>query len=529
MGVYLNPNASLFRRARNSAIYIDKSLMLAFTNSVIDSEDCYLCVSRPRRFGKTMAANMLAAYYSKGCDSAELFDDLAISKHPSYDEHRNKYNVLFINTLDLWRRGRDFEGMCQRLSKLTLEGLTKLYPQITWREPELLSLLLQQAFEETGDKFVIIIDEWDCLLREVPDDSQVLRSYLHYLQDLLKDKAYVALAYITGILPVRKYGSQSALNMFREYTMTNAFQLAEFTGFTESEVRNLCQLYNMDFNEVQQWYDGYRLGHDLHIYSPCSVVQAMRTRECANFWTSTESFTSLKQWLFMDFDDMRSAVTNLLAGANISVDKNCFNNSFSDIDSRDSVLTLLVHLGYLGYLKDSQEVFVPNLEIASELASALKDSAWHEIATALNLSQKALKAVWNMDEEFVAKAIERAHYETSVLDYNSEKALRYTVLFAFYTARQYYNVVQECPAGKGFADMIFLPTARYAHKPALIIELKWDNDANTALKQIKEKNYLQALDGYTGQVLLVGISYDKETKKHECHIKSVECGVLRVE
>ena len=529
MGVYLNPSDSLFKRARNSDIYVDKSLMLAFTNSVLGSENCYLCVSRPRRFGKTMAANMLAAYYSKSCDSGALFQDLAIAKHPSYAKYRNKYNVLFINTLELWRHGRDFEGMCRRLVKLTLEGLNKLYPQIVWRETDFLSSLLRQVFEETGDKFVIIIDEWDCLLREVPSDSQILRSYLHFLQDLLKDKAYVALAYITGILPVRKYGSQSALNMFREYTMINPAKLAEFVGFTDGEVKALSQRYECDYEEIRHWYDGYVLNNGLHIYSPCSVVRAIESGICDNYWTSTESFESLRQWIMMNFDGLRLAIERMLAGETCLVNVRPFNNSFSDINSRDTILSLLIHLGYLGYDFNSQSAYIPNQEIAEEFSGAISQSDWGQLSKTLEDSRQALQSVWDRDEEAVASAIERAHYETSILDYNSEKALRYTVLFAFYMARRYYNVVQECPAGKGFADMIFLPTPRYANKPALVIELKWDNDANTAIRQIVEKNYLQALEGYSGQVLLVGISYDKETKKHECQIRSVECGGWRVE
>ena len=244
---------------------------------------------------------------------------------------------------------------------------------------------------------------------------------------------------------------------------------------------------------------------------------------CNNYWTSTESFESLRHWLKLDFDGLRTAVIKLLNRERVLVEITRFNNSFNELDSRDAVLGLLVHLGYLGFKRDTKEVFIPNQEIAEEFARAIGDTDWSEISKALQESLTAINAVWRRDGERVARIIQNAHYETSVLDYNNEKALRYTVLFAFYAARCYYNVIQECPTGKGFADIVFLPTPHNADKPALVVELKWNQEADTAIKQIKEKRYTGRLTHYLDNLLMVGISYDKESKKHSCVIEAPGC------
>ena len=324
---------------------------------------------------------------------------------------------------------------------------------------------------------------------------------------------------MTGILPIKKYGTHSALNMFSEFSMTNAGPLAEFVGFTEQEVRELCDTYQMDFEECKAWYDGYRFNEVGSIYSPHSVVQSMMLHKYNTYWNQTETFEALKVYIDMNFDGLREAVISLMAGACRKIDTANFANDMTTFRDMEDVLTLLVHLGYLGYDFDTSSVFIPNQEIRKEYANAIRAGGWESITNAIKASDGLLEATLSMNAEAVAKGIESAHMETSHLSHNDENALSYTLSLAYYTARQKYVVVRELPAGKGFADLVFLPKPRYADLPALILELKWNQDAKATIEQIKARQYAHALEGYEGRILLVGISYDKTTWKHACEIE----------
>lgn len=324
---------------------------------------------------------------------------------------------------------------------------------------------------------------------------------------------------MTGILPIKKYGTHSALNMFSEFSMTDAGPLAEFVGFTEQEVRELCDTYQMDFEECKAWYDGYRFNEVGSIYSPRSVVQSMMLHKYNTYWNQTETFEALKVYIDMNFDGLREAVISLMAGACRKIDTANFANDMTTFRDMEDVLTLLVHLGYLGYDFDTSSVFIPNQEIRKEYANAIRAGGWESIANAIKASDGLLEATLSMNAEAVAKGIESAHMETSHLSHNDENALSYTLSLAYYTARQKYVVVRELPAGKGFADLVFLPKPRYADLPALILELKWNQDAKATIEQIKARQYAHALEGYEGRLLLVGISYDKTTRKHACKIE----------
>ena len=332
---------------------------------------------------------------------------------------------------------------------------------------------------------------------------------------------------------LRRNTSISALNMFAEYSMINAGGIAKYTGFTEGEVKSLCEKYHMSFDETKAWYDGYRLEQTIEqpkdgkrteiieIYSPRSVVSSMIEGKFAPYWNQTESFEALRIYIDMNFDGLRDDIIAMMSGESKKIDIRSFTNDMVTFNTADDVMTLLVHLGYLGYDSRSESVFIPNHEIMREYVTATATSRWSEIINSVKKSDELLTATWAMDAARVAEGIENAHFETSHIQYNDENALSYTLSLAYYAARQYYTMIREMPAGNGFADIIYVPRRKYADKPAMIAELKWNKDADTAIRQIKEKKYVKALDGYVGDVLLIGIDYDKKTRKHECKIEKL--------
>ena len=301
MGIYLNPGNESFQESIESEIYVDKTELIAYTNRVLKTRQKFVCVSRPRRFGKSMAAEMLAAYYGRNADSRKQFENLKIGKDASFMEHLNQYNVIFLNMQDFFSRTHDVAKMKMLLEKYLLRDLLRAYPDVDYLDETDLIGVLQDIYAECRIHFIFIIDEWDCIFRENKDGSEAHKMYLDFLRNLLKDRPYVALAYMTGILPIKKYGSHSALNMFDEFSMTNPKQLAEFVGFTESEVKELCNRYGMDFEETRRWYDGYRFENVEHVYSPRSVVSAMLSRCFDNYWNQTEAFEALRDYIVMNY------------------------------------------------------------------------------------------------------------------------------------------------------------------------------------------------------------------------------------
>lgn len=520
MGSYLNPGNEKFVQCINSEIYIDKTGLIKYCGQVMNSLQKYICMSRPRRFGKSVAADMLVAYYSRGCDSSGIFEGLEIAKEEDHRKNLNQYNVLFLNMQEFLSRTDSMENMLELLKNRVIRDMIKEYPQVDYYDKQDLIGCMQDVFDETKIPFIIIIDEWDCIFREYRSKTEAQKMYLDFLRDMLKDKGYIALCYMTGILPIKKYGTHSALNMFDEFSMTFQGALAQYVGFTEDEVRGLCERYNMDFEETKKWYDGYYLEGVGSVYNPRSVVSAMRFRKFQFYWNQTETFEALRSYIDMNFEGLKDAVLKMMNGRNdVAVDVRSFTNDMVTFHSRDDVLTLLVHLGYLGYRSDTEEVFIPNEEILNEYITAVSNSDWGEVSKALKNSRAALEAVWNREEALVAKAVEEAHFENSFLQYNDENALSYTISLAFYVARNYYTVIKELPSGKGRADIVYLPRKRCADKPAILIELKWNKTVESAITQIKEKCYPKALEDYRGNLLLVGISYHEKTKEHTCRIE----------
>lgn len=519
MGIYLNPGNDLFAQALNSEIYIDKSMLIKLTNERLNSNDRHLCISRPRRFGKSMAANMLVAYYSRNCDSKELFSSLAIADSPDFERHLNKYNVIHLDMTRFASKSPDIKGMIDRLEITLKQELSELCSDISYPDFYSSDEILTLIYNKYRIPFVFIIDEWDCVFRIHKNDTEGQITYLDYLKILLKDRPYVALDYATGILPVKKYGQHSALNMYAEYSMANQAMLAEFTGFTSNDVAALCSKFDMSADKMAEWYDGYRVG-EYDIYNPQSVVRAVTTRIFDSYWTKTETFEALQMYIKIDMDGLRQSVIRMIAGEHIPVNTAKFQNDMVSLNSADDVLTLLIHLGYLTYDFNTKTAWIPNKEVQQEFINCIEDGGWEEVMNSLRRSDELLKATLSGDSDTVARILEEVHQQnTSIITYNNELSLSVTLSLAYYSAKNSYEIFRELPSGKGFADLTFIPR-KGIDTPAMVIELKYNNSADNAIEQIKAKNYTEKLSAFSGEILLVGISYD-DSKGHSCVIEKI--------
>ena len=527
MGRFVNPNNSAFQNALDGEIYIDKTGLIELTNRFLGTPQEFICNSRPRRFGKSMAANMLAAYYSKGCNSQELFAGLEIEKSTDYEKYLNKFDVIHFDVQWCFKEAGSAEKTVSFITQTILAELRYIYGNIIPEDVTKVSGALSYISEATGNKFVIIIDEWDVLIRDEATNKAVQEEYIDFLRNLFKGvepTKFIALAYMTGILPIKKYKTQSALNNFDEYTMLEPDLLAPYVGFTESEVKALCEQYHKDFAEVKRWYDGYELD-GYHVYNPRAVVSLMLRGSFKSYWTQTGTYESILPLINMDFDGLRSAIIDMLSGDAVEVIPYFFQNDMVSFRDKDDVLTLLIHLGYLAYNQKRNQAFIPNEEIRFEFAKATKVNKWNELIGFQRESRALLEAVLDEDTDAVSEMLEKIHNQyTSVIQYHDENSLSSVLTIAFLgTLDYYFKPVRELPAGRGFADFIYIPKPMYREDyPALVVELKWNKSAKAALQQIKEKRYAESLKDYTGEILLVGINYDKKTKEHSCSIEKIE-------
>ncbi len=519
MGTYFNPDNESFRKAVRSDIYVDKTGLIRHMNKLLCKENNCVALSHARRFGKSQAAGMLDAYYSLGSDSKELFTPFEIAEDEDFATHLNQYNVVHLDISSFEGRYQDniVAGINERLYANIREEIPDILP-----ESCPIAEILDDVYKKTGHKLIIILDEWDCVVRNYAQKPQVVHEYLQFLHDLFKSeeaKSFLALGYITGILPIKKIENESALNNFREYTMLDSKKLTQYFGFTEQEVKELCDRYSMDFDSVKAWYNGYLIS-GLHMYNPNSVVAAMEEQAIEAYWKNTSSFTTINKLIQLNFAGLKEDILHMLAGGKIRVKTNSFANDLSEINSRDNALTALIHLGYLGYDSHRGQAYLPNYEVAAAYESALETGAWQEVAKSIGLAEDLLWATIDRDAAKVAEIIEIAHESyASIFKYNDENSLSCVLAMAYFTAPAYYTVVRELPTGKGFADMVLLPRKDSGDKPAIIIELKYDQSADTAIRQIKEKRYVGVLKDYADKILLVGINYDKGTKTHQCEIE----------
>ena len=520
MGIYINSGNYGFRQIRNSE-YIDKSGLIGVVNQTLFTEQKFTCVTRCRRFGKSMAAKMLAAYYDHSCDSRSLFTDLQIVSNPTFEEHLNKYPVIYLDMTTFITRF-DNERIVWHIENELKNDIQTVYPQVPLREEDDLMAYLQRINIETGDYFIFIIDEWDNICREFGSKPQVMDDYLNLLRRMFKDVSGMRVfagVYMTGILPIKKFKTQSALNNFIEYSMVSPGRMAPYFGFTKDEVRQLAEKHGMDFDELEKWYDGYQIGPQPSMFNPNSVMQAIQKQWCESYWSGTGAFETVNDYIQMNFEGLKDNILYLLSGGRVKVNTTKFQNDISVIKGRDDVLTVLIHLGYLSYDRRTRECYVPNYEVSGELRNAVEETNWTNVVKALQQSEQLLEDTLTCNADAVARGVEAAHSEnTSILSYNDENSMACVLSIAYYFAHGDYIFHREYASGKGYADLVLIPR-KNVDSPAVVIELKYGHSAEEAMAQIKERRYWEKVSDYSGDVLLVGICYDKEAKTHDCIIE----------
>ena len=520
--MFVNVDNRLFQRVRNSE-YVDKSELIALTNNVIDTEEQFICVTRPRRFGKSVTVKMLNAYYSKGCDSKALFSDLKIASSPDFEKHLNQHDVIYLDMTEFADNKDNGNMYLENLDTDVVSELKDTYPECFDKDKD---YSLPEAIFCLKKRFIFIIDEWDFVFREYPNNANLHKNFIDLLRALFKGvgENFVELVYMTGILPIARYNTQSALNNFNEYTILKSSNYSQYYGFTENEVKTLCEKYQLDFETAKFWYNGYKVG-EYEIYNPNSIKKLITRREFQSYWSYTSAYGIVTEAINQNFEGLKDDIIRLCSGSTISISRpeiKSFNTADLKFKNKVAIYIYLVHLGYLGYDDADATIYVPNEETRVELLNSVKENHWPKFETALKLSEQVVSATYNKDSETVATLLSKIHEDkVPALEYNNESALRYVVLMAYLaTERDYLAPLNEFPTGKGFADIVYLPmSANAKDKPALIIELKKDASAKVALEQIKERDYVSRVKEYTDNILLIGINYDSKTKQHSCEIK----------
>ena len=520
MGAYINIGNAGFQSVRNGE-YVDKSGLVSIVNNNLFTERRFSCVSRCRRFGKSVAAKMLAAYYDQSCDSRSLFADLEIAQDPSFEKHLNKYPVIYLDLTNFTTRFKD-DSIMQHVQKELMADVHKVYPDIPIMDDDDLMAYLIRVTDATQQPFIFIIDEWDAICREFKAGTHAMDEYVSWLRRLFKGSnspMVFAGVYMTGILPIKKYKTESALNNFIEYSMVEPRRMASYFGFTKDEVKTLAAKYRMDFGELEKWYDGYQIGDEPSIFNPNSVMQAIDTGRCRSFWAATGAYETVAHYIAMNYEGLKDDVIRMLAGGRCKVNPTKFQNDMSIIGSKDDVFTVLIHLGYLSYDWRKNECYLPNKEVAGEMVNAVEANNWTNVVKAVEASEQLLQATLRGDEEAVARGVDAAHDEnTSILSYNDENSLACVLSIAYYYAANDYIIHRELATGKGFADLVLIPR-KNVDKPAIVIELKYDKAVDTAIDQMKRKQYPDKVAQCTDNLLLVGITYDRDTKQHQCRIE----------
>lgn len=520
MGIYLNPSYDNYEATTRREIFVDKTMMLSVLNQFIKNDNKYICVSRPRRFGKTIASNMICAYYSKGCDSRSLFEPLKISKDESFESNLNRFNVIKIDVNSEYRNALNPERLIIKLTLTIRDEFIHQFPDIKFTEDDSVADCMLKVFAAKKEQFVIIMDEYDVLVRE-NITSSLFTQYLNFLNGLFKSdtlRPAIALAYLTGILPVIRDKVQSKLNNFREYTILDAGKLAEFIGFTRDEVKALCEKYNVDYIETKRWYDGYTQ-RGFEIYNPESLVLSLEEGIFANYWSKTSTYAVISDRIQENFEGMKDDVVRMLSGESVDVNVTRYMNTMTDFLTRSDAFTYLIHLGYLAYNREDGTCRIPNREVRQEWFNAIETNDEYKITNKIIQSSKELLAeTLRKNAEAVAASLDVSHiHVTSNRSYNNEDALQSAIYLSFIYALNKYTVIKEATTGKGFADVVFIPYV--PNIPAMIIELKRNDCVESALKQIRDKQYFASLEQYSGNLLFIGINYDEKQKTHTCKIE----------
>ncbi|MBR4223486.1 MAG: AAA family ATPase [Oscillospiraceae bacterium] len=527
MGRYIDPGNDGFRLLSQKN-YVDKTGVIGLINDRIGTNECLICISRPRRFGKSYAAKTVCAYYDCSVDSHELFDRYTLSDSPSYEEHINKYNVISLDMTEIIStHGAGTEKANDLIKDLCTEikdEVCSVYSQID--SDGSIFKVLYDYVSISKRKIVFVIDEWDAIIREFSKDEALQKRYIDLLRGLFKNGNFtptcIAAAYMTGILPIKKDKGQSALSDFKEYTVLTPGKFAGYIGFREDEVKALCDKTNMGFEQMKWWYDGYSFGRIGDIYNPYSVMTAIDQQSFGSYWKKTSAAESLQTYVDMDYEGLQGDIEKLIKGAEIIVDTDNFKNDLANFSTKDDILTLLIHLGYLTYDSENRLARIPNEELRSEFRSMLKTVRSPELMKLVSTSKQILEDTLTGNCDNIAGAFDEL-CETNYAPtfYNNEQSLRSMVRLAYLAAVDRYIKVEELPSGKGLADIVYIPQ-RYSPEPALVVELKWNRSAESALDQIHERNYPAVLKNYGGEILLVGINYDTKEKKHICKIERIE-------
>lgn len=516
MHYYLNIDSTqiLFQEALNSEIYVDKSMLVDKVSSRIRTGNKYICLTRPRRFGKSMNAHMLGAYYTKGLDSSSMFEKLLIADTENYEKHKNKHNVIFIDFSRMPDMCKTYHDYIDAIIVKLQRDLQSAFPVIQVEE----DVSLSEWFKATGESFMFIFDEWDSIFYRDFMTKKDKDNYLYFLKNLLKDQPYVELAYMTGVLPIAKYSSGSELNMFKEYNFINDHTFDIYFGIHEDEVRELCKKTNtISYEELASWYDGYYLSDGRHLFNPRSVNSALTDGVCLNYWTETGPMNEIANYIEHNTDAVREDVVKMVAGIPVEVDLQGYSAVELELNTRDEILSAMVVFGFLsyhdGYLR------IPNHELMEKFQRVLSRDSMGDVKAVVDKSKEMLETTIACDCEKVAAILEEVHdREIPFLQYNDENALSCVITLCYLYARRDYYIEREAKSGKGYCDYIFLPKKQ--GKPAIILELKVDDSCVSAIGQIKNRNYLQKAKEHAKEVILVGISYDKTVKKHSCVIET---------
>ena len=554
MGNIINPdNYNSFInlvKFKESEIFVDKTEFIEKMSSKINTQNRFIAITRPRRFGKTVTAHMLSAYYSKGYAGQNIFDKLEIANKPSFEEHLNKYNVLYIDmnsirdsyiayTEDEDLQVKGVSSIVDYLQYSVIEELKedKEYANILSESRKVgkknLSSALNEICNNTKEQFILIMDEWDLICREYRNEPELLEKFIEVMRGLFKSdggQACFALAYLTGILPIKKYNSQSALNCFDEYNMLAPGNYATYFGFTEEEVAQIVKShdYKVSHQDLKEWYEGYKI-KGIDIYNPNSVCKAVSRNECISYWSGTSSNEEVINLINMNFDGIKDDIIHLIEGSIIQFSCTTFQNDMVSIKTKDDIFSLLVCLGYLGCVDDGGDyrlAYVPNKEIRTALSSIVKSQPWFNSIPIIERSQSLFEAITTLDANKIANIITEIHNSpnVSLLTYNREESMVFCLIsgLMWQTERE-YEVFRELQSGKGSADLIYVPK-RNMHLPILLIEFKYGQSAEEAMNQIKEKEYFRRyIDGdYPNDVLLIGINYNPKTKDHKCQIEMLD-------
>ena len=484
MSIYLNTKNPLekFKELFREKYFVDKSMIIEKMNEVLETASKYICITKPRRFGKSSIADMLGAYYSKAFDSKEIFDKLNISQVEGYEEHINKYNVIQMSFNKLPRNGNEYLDYITMIKESLIKDIREKFTFINEND----YYAIEDIIYATNEKFIFIIDEWDYIFsHNLFEENQ--NDFLEFLRNLLKDKSYVALAYMTGVLPIKKYSTGSALNMFDEYTMLKDPLYSEYFGFIEEEVENLCNMQDkITIEEIKSWYNGYADEDGKEIYNPRSVVKALKNRKCQSYWTSTGAMDEVLYYLKYNIAEVRDDVIEMVSGNSIDIilDEE-YRAGQKTLETKQEIYSAMIVYGFLSYYERKKKI--PNKEIMKEFEKALRDKSFGRVMDIVKNSEKMLKSTLRKDVNTMKKIIDDVHNsEIPILQYNDENSLSCVVTLAYLFARNYYRIEREEKSGKGYADFLFHP--RRKGDTTLILELKMDSTCDKAINQIKEKN-----------------------------------------